>query len=146
VTGVRRAAKGTRRLLFGLAAPAVALLAQSAAALAGEGAMLSPGWTFAEQGGAAIYANVCAACHQSDASGAVGAGAYPPLKANGELASADYVLRVLLNGQGAMPPVGAMMSDEQVADVVNYVRSHFGNAYADAVSAAAVKAARPPER
>ena len=37
-----------------------------------------------------------------------------------------------------------MMSDEQAADVVNYVRSHFGNDYRDTVSAAAVQAARPP--
>ena len=35
-----------------------------------------------------------------------------------------------------------MMSDEQAADVVNYVRSHFGNDYRDTVSAAAVQAAR----
>ena len=28
-----------------------------------------------------------------------------------------------------MPPVGAMMSDDQVAAVVNYVRTHFGNQY-----------------
>jgi mono/diheme cytochrome c family protein len=107
---------------------------------------LSPGRTFAEQGGAAIYASVCAACHQSDAMGAAGAGAYPALAMNSELASPDSVLRILLNGQGAMPPVGAMMSDQQVADVVNYVRSHFGNAYPDAVSVDEVKAARPPSR
>ena len=31
-----------------------------------------------------------------------------------------------------MPPIGGMMSDAQVADVVNYVRTHFGNAYPDA--------------
>ncbi len=37
-----------------------------------------------------------------------------------------------------MPPLGGMMSDEQVADVVNYVRTHFGNDYRDRVSAAAV--------
>jgi hypothetical protein len=36
------------------------------------------------------------------------------------------------------------MSDQQVADVANYVRSHFGNAYGDTVTVAAVKAARPP--
>jgi mono/diheme cytochrome c family protein len=41
-------------------------------------------------------------------------------------------------------PLGGMMSDDQVADVVNYVRSHFGNDYRDAVSAATVRAARPP--
>ena len=26
-----------------------------------------------------------------------------------------------------MPPFGAMMSDDQVAAVVNYLRTHFGN-------------------
>jgi mono/diheme cytochrome c family protein len=41
-----------------------------------------------------------------------------------------------------MPPLGSMMSDVQVADVVNYVRTHFGNAYPGAVSAADVAAAR----
>ena len=41
-----------------------------------------------------------------------------------------------------MPPVGSMMSDAQVADVVTYVRTHFGNAYPGAVSAAEVAAAR----
>ena len=35
-----------------------------------------------------------------------------------------------------------MMSDQQVADVVNYVRTHFGNTYGDAVSAGEVEAAR----
>jgi mono/diheme cytochrome c family protein len=34
------------------------------------------------------------------------------------------------------------MSDAQVADVVNYVRTHFSNSYSDAVSAADVSAAR----
>jgi mono/diheme cytochrome c family protein len=45
-----------------------------------------------------------------------------------------------------MPPLGEMMSDAQVADVINYVRTHFGNSYPGAVSAAEVAAARrrPP--
>ena len=107
---------------------------------------LSPGWQFAEQGGAAIYAGVCAACHQSDAKGATGAGAYPALASNPELASADDLLRILLRGLRGMPPVGGMMSDQQVADVANYVRTHFGNDYRDALSAADVRAARPPSR
>jgi mono/diheme cytochrome c family protein len=48
----------------------------------------------------------------------------------------------LLGGQKGMPAVGGMMSDAQVADVVNYVRTHFGNAYLGAISAADVSAAR----
>jgi mono/diheme cytochrome c family protein len=111
---------------------------------AADSPMLSPGRKFAEQGGAAIYANACAACHQPDAKGAIGAGAYPGLAANPDLASADDVLRVVIGGLRGMPPLGGMLSDEQVADVVNYVRSHFGNDYRDRVSAAAVQAARAP--
>lgn len=110
-----------------------------------QGPAMSPGWRFAEQGGAAIYASVCAACHQPNAKGAEGAGAYPALAGNGELASADDALHIVLGGQRGMPAVGEMMSDQQVADVINYVRTHFGNDYRDTVSAAAVKAARPPD-
>jgi mono/diheme cytochrome c family protein len=104
--------------------------------------VMSRGWKFSEQGGAALFRNVCAACHQPDAKGAVGAGRYPPLADDKNLASADFVLSVLLGGLRDMPPLGSMMSDAQVADVVNYVRTHFGNAYPGALSAADVAAAR----
>ena len=111
---------------------------------AAEGSVLSPGRQFAEQGGAAIYANVCAACHQPDGKGANGAGAYPALAGDERLASAEYALRVLLEGSNAMAPLGRLMSDDQAADVLNTIRTHFGNDYRDAVTVAAVKSARPP--
>ena len=41
-----------------------------------------------------------------------------------------------------MPPFARLMSDDQVAAVVNYVRTHFGNEYTDAVTAEDVKNAR----
>jgi mono/diheme cytochrome c family protein len=103
---------------------------------------LSRGQLFEEQGGAALFASVCAGCHQPDASGAAGAAAYPALAENSNVASVDYMERLLLNGQSGMPPVGQMMSDQQIADVINYVRTHFGNAYSEAVSPADVGAAR----
>ncbi len=103
---------------------------------------MSRGWKFGEQGGADLFRNVCAACHQPDAKGAVGAGTYPPLAADENLASTDFILAVLFGGLKDMPPLGGMMSDAQVADVVTYVRTHFGNSYLDAVSAADVAAAR----
>jgi mono/diheme cytochrome c family protein len=103
---------------------------------------LSQGRVFDEQGGAALFANVCAGCHQPDAKGASGAAAYPALANNGSLASAEYLEKVLLNGRRGMPPVGRMMSDQQIADVINYVRTHFGNAYGGGVSPADVEAAR----
>jgi mono/diheme cytochrome c family protein len=107
-------------------------------------APMSRGWEFSERGGADLFRNVCAGCHQADAKGASGAGRYPPLAEDDKLASADFMLGVLLRGLDGMPPVGGMMSDAQVADVANYVRTHFGNAYPDAISAADVAAARRP--
>jgi mono/diheme cytochrome c family protein len=105
-------------------------------------ATMSRGWEFAEQGGAEVFGHICAGCHQPDAKGAVGAGAYPPLADDKKLVSTKFILTVLFLGRRGMPPVGGMMSDAQVADVVTYVRMHFGNAYPAAVSAADVAAAR----
>lgn len=106
-------------------------------------AAMSHGWEFSEQGGADLFRNVCAACHQPDAKGAVGAGAYPSLAEDQKLASTDFMLTLLLSGPSNMPALGDMMSNAQIADVVNYVRTHFGNAYPDAISTADVSAARP---
>ena len=105
-------------------------------------AAMSRGWEFSEQGGAELFGDVCAACHQADAKGAVGAAAYPPLADDKNLASTSFMLAVLLRGLKGMPPLGSMMSDAQVADVINFVRTHFGNAYVGAVSAADVGTAR----
>ena len=51
-------------------------------------------------------------------------------------------LYVVLHGQKAMPPVGRLMTDEQVAAVVTYIRTHFGNDYKEPVTAEQVKKAR----
>jgi mono/diheme cytochrome c family protein len=134
------------RLVARLGLALVAAAAAGAPALADDAAAksapMSRGWEFTEQGGADLFGNVCAACHQPDAMGAAGAAAYPPLAADKNLASAGYIETVLLHGLRGMPAVGRMMSDEQAADVINYVRTHFGNSYDDAVSAADIKAAR----
>lgn len=99
---------------------------------------------FPEQGGAAIYKGVCQACHMPDARGGVGAGSYPALARNSKLAVAGYPVSVVVNGQKAMPAfIGSKLTDQQIADVVNYIRTHFGNHYSDAVTAADVKAVRP---
>ena len=41
-----------------------------------------------------------------------------------------------------MPGFGDMMTDDQIAAVVNYLRTHFGNNYEDRVTAKDVTAAR----
>ena len=106
-------------------------------------ATLSPGRVFTETTGESLYANVCQGCHMADGKGAVGAGSYPSLAGNGKLAAAGYPTLVVVQGLRGMPAVGRKMTDEQVAAVVNYVRTHFGNGYDDPVGAADVKAARP---
>jgi mono/diheme cytochrome c family protein len=98
---------------------------------------------FMAQAGEALYADICQGCHMPGAVGAAGAGAYPALARNPRLAGAGYPLALVINGRGAMPPFGDLLSDPQVAAVVNYVRSHFGNEFADEVTAADAKAARP---
>jgi mono/diheme cytochrome c family protein len=98
---------------------------------------------FMAQTGEALYGDICQGCHMPGGVGAVGAGAYPALARNPKLASAGYPLSLVIKGHNAMPPFGDMLTDAQVAAVVNYVRSHFGNAFADEVTAADAKAARP---
>jgi len=100
------------------------------------------GAPFTMQGGEAVYRGVCQGCHMADAKGATGAGTYPALASNSKLANAGYVLTMVLNGHKAMPPFRGHFTDRQVADVVNYVRSHFGNRYKDGVKEADVKALR----
>jgi mono/diheme cytochrome c family protein len=97
---------------------------------------------FPQQTGEELFRNICQGCHMPDAKGAVGAGAYPALAANPRLAAAIYPITVVLHGQRAMPPFGESLSDEQVANVINYVRTHFGNRYKDQVTPAAVAARR----
>jgi mono/diheme cytochrome c family protein len=89
--------------------------------------------------GEAIYARACRACHETDGSGAPRI--YPPLPGNALLQSADpaSTLRVILDGAqtlttprapntGSMPSYARDLSDQQVADVTNYMRNSWGNA------------------
>ena len=134
-----------RLMLAALAA--VAGLCVSSAAIAdgaqdmGQGAM-NRGGPFSFQGGQAIFTNVCQGCHMPQAQGAVGAGMYPALAKDEKLEVAGYPVAIVTHGQKAMPPFGSLLNDQQIADVVNYVRSNFGNKYKDKVSPADVKAQR----
>jgi mono/diheme cytochrome c family protein len=103
---------------------------------------LSQGFTFVEMSGEELFAGICQGCHMSDARGATGAATYPSLASNGKLAASGYPVSIVVNGLRGMPALGVMMSDDQVAAVVNYLRSHFGNHYLDAVTAEDVRIVR----
>ncbi|WP_249147289.1 cytochrome c [Bradyrhizobium jicamae] len=102
----------------------------------------SDGYRFVEMTGEELFANVCQGCHMPDAMGASGAGTYPSLAANKNLESGAYPIFLVVNGRRGMPAFGDMMTDGQVAAVVNYLRTHFGNDFQDAVTAKDVQDAR----
>jgi cytochrome c5 len=124
-------------------------LSLPAATLAGEGPpapsnerTFSSGYKFVEMSGEELFSNVCQGCHMPGGLGATGAGSYPSLAGNRNLESSGYPIYVVVNGRRSMPPFGEMMTDDQIAAVVNYLRTHFGNTYEDRVTAKDVKAAR----
>jgi mono/diheme cytochrome c family protein len=94
--------------------------------------------------GAVIYQVVCQGCHMANGKGGAGAGVIPALAGDPKLKSSGYPVYVVLNGKGGMPWFGPMLNDTQVASVVTYVRTHFGNAYSDPVKPEDVAAARGP--
>ena len=107
--------------------------------------------------GEATFLGTCSTCHQRDAKGLEGV--FPPL-AGSDFLMADKTrsIRVVLAGlngpvqvngknySGAMPPF-ANLTDHEIADVLTYVRSSFGNkgeAVTDAEVAAMRESLRQP--
>lgn len=101
---------------------------------------------FTQTDGEVLYRATCQACHMEEGQGASGAGAHPPLAGNPKVNSKHFVAGVILTGYHGMPRFGDMMDDAQVAAVVNFVRSHWGNAYPDTITPQEVAALRPPEQ
>ena len=72
-----------------------------------------------------IYRNLCAACHQPDGRGRE---KLAPTLLGSELALGPpgIPVRILINGKegpvGLMPPLGSVLSDEQIAAVLTYIR------------------------
>jgi len=100
---------------------------------------------FTQTGGEALYRTTCQACHMEDGRGAVGAGAHPLLAGNPKMKSKHFLAGVILTGYHGMPRFADKMSNQQVAAVTNYVRTHFGNDYSDPITPEQVGALRPPK-
>lgn len=116
------------------------------AAAAGAALAQAPG-PFPEQSGKDIYAVTCQACHMADGKGSQGVGSaaigYPALATNPKLVASAYPALVVVRGQKAMPGFGNMLNDQQIANVVNYIRTEFGNTYANAITPEQVRNVRP---
>lgn len=103
--------------------------------------------------GAAVFSKICASCHQGSGKGVPGT--YPPL-AGSQLAVGDPVkpIKIVLHGfkgkivrgsatyEGLMAPWKDNLSDQEIADVLNYVRKSWGNAATDEITPDIVKQVR----
>jgi cytochrome c oxidase cbb3-type subunit 2 len=99
-----------------------------------------------------LYISQCSACHQVNGEGLPDV--FPPLKGSGVVNKDDaakHIHVVLYGMQGgraggvvyaaAMPPFAATLSDAEVADIIDYERSSWGN-HGRPVTAAQVAAER----
>jgi mono/diheme cytochrome c family protein len=135
------AAARSRPVAAALAVALATALAGGAAAQPADGTFASD-QRFVPRDGAVLYRSICQGCHMPDAKGATGAGKYPALAGNDRLEAAGYAIFIVLNGQKGMPGFADMLDDAQIAAVITYIRTQFGNAYRDAVTADDVKAVR----
>lgn len=100
--------------------------------------------------GAVVYNANCSSCHQADGKGVPGA--FPPLAGNPTVTGSPAAViaivmnglqgRVVVNGQtysGIMPRWKDLLSDEQIASVITYIRSSWKN-HAPGVSVSEVQA------
>ncbi len=90
------------------------------------------------QRGQKIYEMTCLACHQADAGGVPGM--TPPLQKSPYVQGPSVkLIGIVLNGlndgveiegetyTNPMPPFSSVLKDQEIADVLTYLRSHFGN-------------------
>lgn len=90
------------------------------------------------QRGAEVYGRTCIACHGPDGRGVEGA--FPPLLGSDWITGAkDLPIQIVLHGlmgpvevggkkfNNVMPPLGGTLSDQEIADVMTYVRQSWSN-------------------
>ncbi len=114
----------------------------------------------ANGGGQQVYMTVCFACHQPTGLGLPNM--FPPLAGSDwvKAPKPDRLIRNVLHGitgpltingkpfttpAPLMPPQGAALNDQQIADVLSYIRSSWGN-QASAVTPEQVKTVRAAEQ
>ena len=115
--------------------------------------LLSLATPLAAQDGGQLFTLYCSACHGADGKGATG-GTFPPLAESPWLGGdPDRSVKIVLHGLHGpvdvlgktynleMPPQGAVLPDDQIAAILTYVRSSWGN-NASAVTPETVKTIR----
>ncbi|MCB5186637.1 cytochrome c [Methylobacillus caricis] len=103
--------------------------------------------------GASVFSSRCVSCHQANGQGIPGA--FPPLvKSDYVLGNPEILARIILHGlqgelqvegktyNGLMPPWKDQLNDEEIAAVMNHIRTELGDNKADKVDGALVKRIR----
>jgi mono/diheme cytochrome c family protein len=105
--------------------------------------------------GKKVYAKECLSCHQADGGGVPRLN--PPLaESSWVVGDKAKIIAIVLNGMTDRVPIDGEyysnsmashrhLSNQQIADVLTYVRTNFGNK-ASAVTAAEVAAVRNPKK
>ena len=85
--------------------------------------------------GQTVYATYCMSCHMEDGNGVEGA--FPSLVMTGNLNDKNRLVKIVLQGMRGPIKVkgveynaemsGADLSDQETADVINYIRNTWGN-------------------
>lgn len=120
------------------------------ASSSGGSSSAAPAFDAAE--GAKLFSQNCAVCHQASGEGI--AGVFPPLKGNAAVLDSDPTkqIHVILEGlhganvggtvyPGQMPSFKSVLSDSQIANIIDHERSSWGN-HSKLVKPAQVKAER----
>ncbi len=101
--------------------------------------------TAAEPTGASLFAQNCSACHQLTGRGIPGA--FPALAGDAfPQGPPEPVVRLLLNGRGGMPSFRSDLDDRQIATILTYVRSAWGNHAASIAPATVAKVRGSPSQ
>ena len=103
-------------------------------------AILGAGSASAQSAGETLFKQNCSACHQVTGKGIPGA--FPALAGDAFVVGPpEAVEKTVLNGRGGMPTFSKELSNEQIATILTYVRSAWGN-HAKAITPAMVAKAR----
>ena len=73
--------------------------------------------------GQTLYSNLCLSCHGATGSGTPSGNS---LAGPAKNKSVGELAEIVINGQGAMTAYGSFYTDQQIADVVAYVKATFG--------------------
>lgn len=106
--------------------------------------------------GEKVFKKYCISCHQADGSGVPNLN--PPLiNTTYVMGDKEKLIKIILNGlneeveiddevfANPMPALGSVLKDQQIADVLTFVRNSFGNK-ASAITANEVKAVRSEKK